>query len=562
MKHLTIYIISFNYNKVYEVYLKPLFNLMESSPRFHQITHQDRVKTVQEELGMDRIVFSKATTVGHLTLASGLQLNTGNDDALAIIGADILQVYLSEISFFIENAGASEESIFRLYSDSVERIKATVGNQYLAFAYLDTSANNAESIIENYILKNLSKQANVFFRARKRWEARPELFPEYKRTGETFKVIVGDGMTSPRLILTEEDQKLLEGVAPDLIEDVPIDSLEDFQRNLSKSIKDIIGRPTLSESKFISNPQIIEDMWIKELANIESALIADSAEVPTRLIWNQIRDKFFLSYDGSNYIIKRANKELRFIGIDIAHSSRGDVYGFTMLHKEWSTALNDTVYVVDFSFVFRPGENGINLEAVNQFILDLNRLGKVYIYIVSMDTFQSESTFQALSREGLNVVKYSVDTTIDAYMLLYSNLLTGTLKSGRNIFLKNNLLSLYRTRVKKKEKIDHSLGSTENKYNGDWEKSKCGINAKDASDSLCQALYHAKRYEYIPSTVFEKENEKFMSESQYNTLDQHIAKENLRGVGNNSLMINTNNSGNLIEAYKSLHRISSHTTTN
>ena len=60
-------------------------------------------------------------------------------------------------------------------------------------------------------------------------------------------------------------------------------------------------------------------------------------------------------------------KEPRWIGLDLAHSAKGDVIGICMLHKEWSMDLKpvpDSIYVVDFCFTIGPGEHGINLESV------------------------------------------------------------------------------------------------------------------------------------------------------------------------------------------------------
>lgn len=510
---LAIYIISFKYEKVYEVYLQDLYNMLEMSERFIQTKFQDQVRIKQEEVGVDYIVYSKATNVGHLTLASGLRLVSGNNDVLSIIGANILQVYLSEIAFFIEYAGASEEAIFRLYSDSVERIHATVGKKYLAYAYLDTSANIADSVIESYILKELKTKDHVFFRSRSRWEARPELFPKWRETGETFEVITGNSSIPPKIITGPLDK---EGVDNELIIRVPIDAKQAFERNLVKSIKDIAGRPTVSDSKFIGDINLINDMWLNSLPNIEGILIADSADKPEELLWNQVKNKFFTQFDGKNYVVRRAHQEPRFIGLDLAKSAKGDVAGICMLHKEWSSSTNSVKYVCDFCFTIGPGDTGINLDAIKLFIMDLVEKGRIIISGAAVDTAFSAALVQALNRYNIPIIHQSVDRTIDPYMSLYSGLLNREIHVGRNIFLKNNLLSLYRMRIKGpngfiREKIDHQIGTTNNRYDGDFEKSTCGIYAKDCSDALCQAYFLAKSLSGIlPSTLFEKQNERFI----------------------------------------------------
>jgi hypothetical protein len=507
---LSIYILSFQYDKVYQLYLKPLYNLMESSPRFIQVKFTDQVKKDQAKYGCDKIVWSKAALVGHISLASGLQIVSGNDDALAIIGQNIVAALISEVTYFIEKAGATEESIFKLYTDCAERIKATVGRATGSFIVLDSSANLAESQIENHILKKLANREDVLFRWRRRWEVEELLdqnFPKWKRTKKTFTVCTGDGTYPPRIIF---DKAELKDIPSNLIIEVPIDALQEFEDNLIPSIKNIAGCPTVSESKFIPNKRLIDSMWSPGIDNIEGILIADSAVQPQRYLWTQICDRFFTKYNGTDFKIKRAPQEPRWIHIDTAYSSKGDVVGITMLHKEWSQELRDTVFVVDFSFCIGPGENGISLESLSWLIHDLTFIGQILIANVTMDTFQTQNMIQFLQRSNIPCEKLSVDTTIEPYLFLYSCLLIGNIKSGRNIFLKNNLLSLYRKKSKTgREKIDHTSGVTYNKYSGDFDKSKCGENAKDCSDSLAGALFASQLSKHVPMTSHERENQRF-----------------------------------------------------
>lgn len=505
---LSLYILSFNYDKVYSLYLSPFYNLLEQSKRFLQIKFQDKVRTEQERIGINRIVWSKASIVGHATFASRLQLITGNNDALAIIGNNILMGIISEIAFFIENDGATEEGIFRLYSDLVERIKATVGKSHMAFTFLDTSANNSESLIENYILNNLSKKEDVLFKWRRRWDV-PELvdkfYPIYKQTKETFPICVGDGQTPPKIL--EEFE--ISQYSADLIERCPIDSKEDFERNLIKSIKDIAGRPTTSESKFFQKGSIIEDIFIPELKNVEASIQADSVEQADRLIWNKLYLNDYFAELNKKYIIRRAIREPRYAGIDLSFAKKGDVTGISIGHKEWSKTLNKVIYVIDFTFALVPGSNGINIEAAGYLIKNLSEFGSITFAKVVFDTFQSEQLSQFLTRWNIPNEKQSVDGTVNPYLNLYSLIIGGQIKSGRNIFLKNNLNSLYRVRTDKgKEKIDHSKGTLEYVYNGDWNTSKCGVHAKDLSDATANWIYSASQDEFIPTSCYEDENDK------------------------------------------------------
>lgn len=513
---LAIFILSFNYDKAHEVYLKPLYNFLESNPRFVQVKFQDDVKKKQKEFGIDKIVWSKAALIGHITLASGLQIVSGNDDALSFIGSNVLCAFVSEIAFFIENSGATEDHIFRLYSDLSERIDATVGlSAKLSYTYLDSSANNSESMIEKHILKDLKDRKDVFFRWRRRWDVKElhdKQFPVWKKTGRTFLLCTGDG-SYPARILYDKTREEVSDIPADLLIDVPIDVLHRFETNLIKSIKDICGIPTTLESKFISNGQLIENIFDNDLlTNHESIIIADSADSPERLIWNQVYNLFFTRISEKEYAINRAQKEPRWIGADAAHSVKGDVFGLSMGHKEWDQVNKQVMYVTDFAFTIGPGKEGINLEAVSEFIMDMVRLGRVRIAGVFIDTFQSESFVQTLNRKQIEATKQSVDTQLEPYMFLLSLISNGQIKAGKNIFLKNNLKSLYRTKAKGasgkiREKIDHSSGTTNNQYYGEWEKATTGSHAKDCSDAVAQWTYAARSSDYIPTTIYQIENE-------------------------------------------------------
>lgn len=508
---LSIFIMSFNYAKVNQLYLKPLYNLMEMCPRFVKVKNQDAVSMKQKEYGMTKIVWSKASLSEHscMTFSIPLQVVQGNDDALSYIGENVLACFMGELAFFIENAGASEDSIFRLYTDIAERIHGTVGNNKYAFVYLDSSANREDSKIESFMLNELRHRENTFFRRMKRWDV-PELhnknFPIWKKTGETFKICTGDGSHAPRIFAKGED---MSNIPPSLLLDVPIDALDKFRDNLIKSIKDVAGFPTVNTSRFIQNARLVDSMWDQYLPNIEGIVTADSSSPPQKLIWNKVHHLFFTKFDGVHYRLKRASREPRWIHLDTAYSVNGDVVGITMVHKEYSQKLQDVIYVCDFSFTIGPGENGINLESLGWFIKEMISEGQITLGLLTVDTFQSESMLQFLRREGINAEKLSVDTSLEPYMFLYSCLLQENVRVGKNIFLKNNLLSLFRKTGKTgKEKIDHTLGTTTNNYNGDFEKSSSGTNAKDCSDSLAGALFNAQKSTHFPSSHYEKENER------------------------------------------------------
>ena len=497
--NLAIFILSFNYKKVHEIYLSPLFNMMEASERCHRVKFIDDVAKHQSRHGTDVLVWSKAALVGEMTLASGLQLVTGNDDALNLVGNNILSAFISEINFWCEYSGTTEDSIFRTYSDVRERIKATVGNRaYLSWVYLDSSANHTDSIIEKHILKDLIPDPNTFSRWDSRWQVSeliPKLYPEFGRTGETFRVFLGNSEHPPRIL---HDGEVVDGE----VIDVPIDAIDDFKKNLVKSIRDIAGRPTVSEMKFIPSESVIEGIFA-DLWNVEAGVVSDS--MSNTKLWDYVQDIFV--WTGARFCLRRAPEEPRFIAVDLAHAVKGCPAGITMLHKEQLG--HEVMYVVDFSFAILPGNNGINLDSISEFIVDLAVKGGVGFAVVSSDTFYKESVFQRVKKALFRVEcrATSVVSSLDPYVHMLQVMLSNRVVCGYNEFLYNNLRSLYRTRDKKgKEVIDHSMGQSLHVYTGRG--CGCGIHEKDVSDTLAAALWNAYTDEILPRTVYEAQASK------------------------------------------------------
>jgi hypothetical protein len=507
MSRISLYLVSFKQDKTNQILLSPILNILHASEMFID----ERFEKNVYRKGLDnqgRIHYSEAGKFGDITFPK-CYINTGRD-ASSLVGADIVAGVVSEITYFKQYApGMTDEDIKRVYTKLHTRIQNTVGfGNFPCWTYIDSSANNADSPLEKMILNELRLRKNTFYRHYVLWELRPHLYPKYHETGKTFKVCTGHGNIKAHIISSEED---LSKIPNELIIDVPIDLYDTFEDELVDSIRDIAGKPTSSVNKFIQNPSVIKDLFSNnDLRNIEGGIVADARHNPDQLIWNQIRDVFFNKYNQKDYIIYRAPKESRIIALDTAHSAKGDLFGITMAHLEFSNELEMPIVVVDFSFPIMPGEEGINLTAVEYFIVDLMIKGNIGVLKVNSDTFQSKQIQQNLKRVDIDAEILSVDRSLVPYQDLLTRLNNETVKAGRNIFLKNNLSCLERViNDKGKEKIDHPIGSTNNQYYGDWERATCGTNAKDVSDTLASICHTFSVLNIHPSTVYEQENKKF-----------------------------------------------------
>jgi len=540
MSRLCIYLLSFKAEKTNQVYLSPIIDLLSASEMFVREHFENRVYST----GLDtegRIHFSEASKFGDITFPK-CYIVTGKD-AGSLVGADIIAGAVSELTFFKEYAvGMTDEEIVQVFTKLFSRIQNTVGfGNFPCWSYIDSSANDSDSPIEKLILDDLKNQKTTFFRHYVLWEIRPHLYPSYSKTGETFPVCVGQGDVPAMLIENREDIKRYPS---DLIIEVPIDLYDTFKRKLVDSLKDIAGRPTISENKFISDTSVIPLLWSNSaLENVEGIIYADASEPPEELLWNQLKDKYFTKSADGRYQFKRSPQEIRYIGLDNAFAAKGgDVMGFSVIHKEWDRVKQSIMYVVDFSFAIDGKGKGINLEAPACFITDIIKHANAKVYALFTDTFHSEAQKQFLERNHVHVIKQSVDREINPYQYFYTCLINERIKSGKNIFLKNNLNSLVRTRGKddRKEKIDHVKGITDNHYKWDFDSSKCGTNAKDVSDSLCQAITGAYSHEYVSMTDYETENKRFSSKPED---IEHFTRDAYNRINRIKPIKDTNNSG-------------------
>lgn len=491
---LVIFLISFKFEKVAEVYLRPISKLLSLSKRFKKV-HKNKVLDYFNLYGPDIIPYSETTSVyshAHFMFPRDIYIVSGNKELTTMLGIDILQAYISEIAYFIEVAGISDLEIFRLYSDVSERILATVGRRKLAFTYLDTSAYTLENKIENYIWNVLRYDNETYFKSRSRWEIKQILeknCPIYLKTKKTFKVFLGDSKYPPRIF--KEDEIIPNSYLHSLIKEVPIDYLKDFEADLQRSICNILGYPISNEYRIL-NLKYVYFMFYDNIPNVESYILCESKEYPERYLFNQIENLFFKNITIDRKVFYINPYSPRYIGIDLAFSGKGDLAAISCIHRTLDKN-GEPIFYVDFSFALISFYSRISLEAIQYFITDLIHYGNLNIKGISLEMSGSEQIKQYLERNDLNVVYTSLSPKNTApYLLLSSLIHSCRIISGKNIFLKNNLLSLVKKTIKTNDKIveiiDHTIGTSPIIYNQNFETSECGLHNKDVSDSLVQAI--------------------------------------------------------------------------
>ncbi len=405
---------------------------------------------------------------------------------------------LSELAFFRE-AGKSDEYIMRFYNDTKSRVWSRMKGNYWGRVILDSSPNDIESPIDQYCMYEAQKDPLNYVVSGSHWKWVPE---DYKDVNDTFPVFKGSNGKPPRILTNTE------GFEPVDIIQVPKELKQFFINDLRKSLKDLAGIPQGSQDKLFYDYEKIDKIFHPQLRSIETCIHADARMSPHDLIWNQVREEFFLrSGQGFQFYYKPSIPRV----FHIDQSLVNDMSAIAFVHVERQVELTldfyetkkfdilrDVIYVVDLIVPIHPYGGRINLDAIKEFILDIRNKGQMPLIHGSFDTFQSEASIQHLERNAIKMENLSVDETLDPYLFLAQIIEQGNLKVGRNIFLKNNLKSLQVTQRKKTNslKIDHSMGEspTPTQASDNWETSMLGINAKDVSDAVCGAVYNAYKY--------------------------------------------------------------------
>lgn len=502
--------ISFSMDKASQLLLQPFMQVLLTSPKFRRVKQEEHLEKRQRDYP-NEVCWTTAGRMGaiqfpqdvHYILASGPH---------QLLGLNMIHATLSEISFFIDR-GFSPDYIWRIYQDSKGRIQSRFGeNKRFCGTILDSSPNDLDaSPIDKYIFTGeAQKDPKNYVVTGSQWglfEQDPELkrirenYPRYAKTGETFPVYRGSS-SSPAEILVPE---VVHKYSKDDIFNVPIDLKSRFVENCTKNVKDFCGWPAGSQDKLIREHSLIEEVFSPQLKNFSTYIYAPSTVSAKNLIWDQVRDKFFVKIGPNRYEFYRSPREQRWLHFD--QSETGDICGCVMSHPEWDMEKGEIVVVHDFTIAISPGKGRINLDAIRLFPEDLRDRGGLNIVSVTFDQYQSSTTIQYLKERGFEAERFSgADMDMRVYYTYVALINTGRVKAGRNIYLKNNLKSIQEVSTEKgKRKIDHMIGKIVKDDGGAWDMSMMGLNAKDISDCAAVTSFQILHgCEYVPRYTYKE----------------------------------------------------------
>jgi len=480
---LVVALLSFTQQKTAQILLQPFYNILRNSPIFERTMREDRLPIKQKEIKKEQIAYTSAGRMGSFQFNKDVHIVIQSERA-ALLGLNIFMGIASEISYWIKKGIAIDE-IWGTFNDLRERVNSRFRSRPLSGVILDSSPLDLSlSPIDKWVYTGeAEKDPEVMVVQAKHWDVFPERYPNWRQTKRTFPIYRGSAARPPVVL----DESEIGNYAKEDIVQVPIDKKQSFKNNLKKQVADFIGWPAGGLEKLIEDQKVIEGIFSDQLNNIYDYVSAPADENPEDLIWNKIKDIFFIKLGNNQYEFYRSPNAKRIVHVDLSESK--DIASFGMSHMELNKKGNNML-IGDFTIPISTEKSRINIDAICDFIISLKKKGRIKLHLVTADRYQSSSILQRIKREGIDVKILSLDRDEAPYRVVSSWMLNNRVKVGRNILLKNNLASLIRLKNDKGHtKIDHNKGNMVYEDGGDWVQSFMGVNAKDVADGFVGSGY-------------------------------------------------------------------------
>lgn len=524
-------------SKASEIYTEPIRQLIESSSYWKFCrTHQDMLKEdkfLQESETVEYIPWTMAAPSSVLRTGNGLNWKQISN-AGSLLGMNILMGAMTEITFFLESGkGWTPEKLLQFFTKLRQRISNRFQNNYYARFVLDSSPSNLDDPIQNWMTHDAPKNKENFIWTGSRWKLYPLEFPEFCEVENPntfqeevkeihnfdvgFKLYKGGSGKPPVVCENEgeaasfENSDLVWCPIKQVTQTGTVSFLDKAKENPIEFMKDFAGIPAGQADRIFYQGDWIENCFDNGLRNIYGSLTALSHEEPEHLIWNQIHPYFFNKVLDQWYYYYEPSLP-RVISVDQSKSKDATCIAMSHIERDPEridphTGQSLIVYVTDFTIVLIPKGGMINFDAIKFFIWDLKRLGGLNIKHVSFDNYQSEPTKQFLKRVGFTVDYISVDANNDPYYSYIDLVIHNRWFCGKNIFVKNNMKSLYQARRKgtNTPKIEHFPGDLNHDWeSGDWFTCQAGVNAKDTTDAISGNIQLINTYiqDFVPSKIW------------------------------------------------------------
>lgn len=466
-------------------------SLLNMSPYFREALPKNRRKVFLQGaanlFGAGYREHPKKDDLFELQLPHNIHLLFGSQTQHAL-SLDVFAATLDEMNFRAKKSIAEiddENSAQQLY----HQVRTRIESRFLSAGYNPglviniSSAKASDSFVEQRIEEvRERKLSNVHVSDFALWDVKPGKYSE-----ETFRVFVGSGFRSSRILTDEETIKDMK--PGEQVIDVPVTFKESFETGLDASIRDLAGVATAAISKLFKYREKILEC---------NGLYENPVQPETIYIGMQnsleISDYFDVDmvsrHDNIARHLNQYPRAGRFIHVDLAKN--GDSVGITCLCVPFYYEKKMTDYdnekepvVVKTPFVFvdwtcrirAPKLDEISFEKIRRFLVWLRDSVGYNIVRISYDSWQSIHSLQLLQENGFEVDTISVDKTDEPYMELMNAVNERRLMKPPHAVLDEELRQLDHDIHAARGSVDHPRGGS-----------------KDVADSLAGAYSNALTY--------------------------------------------------------------------
>lgn len=469
-------VISMTLKQVYDTNLLPFVKLMETMPCFQHVMSTRAFENFDLNNPKCPFPYAVEKSSGTVFFPDNIILTCGSNQG-HFTGYNVVNSFCDEI-----NEKGVDEAL-ALLNTLDNRFASRFSGSDLVFQSVVSSARTTNSPVGEYV-RRLPKEPSILHLKPMLWEVKPD--PNFIGDGTTFPVLVGNGSIPSRIItnpgeLDALDKDELYIPAGCMLINVPTVYRSKFELQLDQSIQDIAGISTYDNSMLFRDTSQLEDPLLVPELTIEANLKENTN------IFNclPINDLFVKDALKDEYRLKRYPTALRYMHFDLSSTGECDT-GICMMHKEYKineiTREKETIYVTDF-IIYVTAKNMTDLEAVQNFAMELVTRGHIPIHTISCDQFQSALTLNTWEQSKLfdKVEKVSVDIKLDPYLNAATLIEDGKVKVGQCEKLKKELTAL----IVDKGKVTRTT------------------ELKDGADVLCGAIYNAQmNYNDIPQNEY------------------------------------------------------------
>lgn len=430
-------VISMTLKQVYDTNLLPFVKLMETMPCFQHVMSTRAFENFDLNNPKCPFPYAVEKSSGTVFFPDNIILTCGSNQG-HFTGYNVVNSFCDEI-----NEKGVEEAL-ALLNTLDNRFASRFAGSDLVFQSVVSSARTTNSPIGEYV-KRLPKDPSILHLKPMLWEVKPD--PNFIGDGTTFPVLVGNGSIPSRIITNPGELEAIDKgefyiPAGCLKIDVPTVYRSKFELQLDQSIQDIAGISTYDNSMLFRDTSQLEDpLLVPELtieANLkENTNIFDCLPIDQLFVKDSLKDEWRL---------KRYPTALRYMHFDLSSTGECDT-GICMMHKEYKineiTREKETIYVTDFIIAI-TAKNTTDLEAVQNFAMELVTRGHIPIHTISCDQFQSQIVLNNWEESHLfdKVEKVSVDIKLDPYLNTAALIESGKVKVGQCEKLKKELEAL------------------------------------------------------------------------------------------------------------------------